>query len=560
MQLQINKKLSQIPLAVLIVLFSAIFSDVYSQTTPWGDDGEIESAEVIIEKDLQINLPPASRNFEKVPPPPVQPQKTEQKYQFRNFNYEVRDLDPKIRVLTIKEEPLGKLYPNFIKGGLGNYITTYAEGYFNNTRNKDYAYGAHIRHNASARGPVDGANSGSSENSVALNGKYFTPNVIFSGDMRFDRDKYYFYGYNPVLEVDRADIRQVFNIFNAVASIENVNPRTIQYKLSGSFNALQDRFEARETQTGFNLESSFDVGKKLGFEVRSDLYLMNRRDEIGTMNRNFFRLRPNFLIRTDLLRIRGGFNFVFENDTVATGDQLHFYPFANLEYDLSENITAYAGIDGDMQRTSLAGFVNENPFLAPNVPLLHTNKTFDFFGGIKGKLMQNLNFNVGISSAEYNNMYFFVNSAQDSSRFDIIYDPQNLALLNLFAEIGFNKSEKIRTSIRGDYYGYSTVLVEEPWHKPNYKLTFLSTYNIYDKIHLNADVNLLGGIKAKNFMTDEAVDLPTIVDLNLKADYLFSDRFSVFLSFNNILSRNYERYLYYPSRGLMVLAGASYSF
>lgn len=404
MQQPLIKKLTGIHLTVLIVLLNLIISEAYSQTTPWGDDGEIESAEVIIEKDRQINLPPASRNFEKVPPPPVQAQRTEQSYQFRNFNYEVRDLDPKIRVLTIKEDPLGKLYPNFIKGGLGNYITTYAEGYFNNTRNKDYAYGAHIKHNASARGPVDGANSGSSENSIALNGKYFTPNVIFSGDMSFNRDRYHFYGYNPVLEVERSDIRQIFNIFNADASIENVNPRTIQYKLSGSFNALQDRFEARETQTGFNLESSFNLGKSLGFEVRSDIYLMNRRDEIGSMNRNFFRFRPNFLVHTDLLRIRGGFNFVFENDTVSNGDQLHFYPFANLEYDLSENIIAYAGIDGDMERRTLAGFVSENPFLAANVPLLHTNKTFEFFGGIKGKLMHNLNFNAGISSANYDNM------------------------------------------------------------------------------------------------------------------------------------------------------------
>lgn len=542
------------------VFFSFLSSGAYAQTTPWGDDGEIESAEVLIEKDRKIELPPANRNFEKVPPPPLQNQKTEQKYQFKNFNYQVKDLDPRIRVLTIKEDPLGKLYPNFVKGGLGNYFTTYAEGFFNNTRSKNYSYGAHVKHHAAQRGPVDDQNSGSSQNTVALNGKYLTPNLTFAGDLRYNRDKYYFYGYNPILEIDRSDIRQVFNKFNANASIENINPKSIHYKLNASFTTLSDLYDASETQGGFNLESDFKVGEMLGFGIKSDLYLTNRKDELGTLNRNLFRLRPHFLYDTDLVKVRGGFNFVLDNDTISTNDQVHFYPFVNVEYSLSENFAVYGGIDGDINRNTLTGFVSENPFLAPNVPILNTNKTFEFYGGIKGKLIENLGFNAGLSSASYDNMYFFINSVADSSKFDIVYDTKNSGLFNFFAEINYNKAENFRASVRGDFYDYTNNVIEEPWHKPVYRLSFLGTYNIFNKILLNTDLNLLGGIKAKNFQSNEVHKLKDIVDLSVKADYLFSEKFSIFLSFNNILSKNYERYLYYPSRGLVVMAGVTYSF
>ncbi|MDQ3395349.1 MAG: hypothetical protein M3512_14725, partial [Bacteroidota bacterium] len=515
--------------------------------------------EVIIEKDRKIELPPASRNFEKVPPPPIQPQKVEQNYQFRNFNYSVRDLDPKIRVLTIKDETTEKLYPNYVKGGIGNYFSTYGEAFINNTRNKDYAYGVHFKHRAAAKGPVDGLNSGNSENALNLNGKYFTPNIIFASDLKASRDKYYFYGYNPILEIDRSDIRQVFSKFSADASIENINPKTPHYKLNAGFTAMMDRFDARENQAGFNLESTVKISDKLGIGLISDLYLTSYTYELGKDSRNLFRVRPHFIINTNMFRIKAGFNFVYEDDAVEAGEKLHFYPHANVEYDIAPEFTAYAGLDGDIQRTSLAGFVTENPFLAPSVDLLHTNKSMEFYGGIKGKLMESLTFKVGVSAGNYNNMHFFTNSEADSSKFDILYDPKSV-MINLIGEISFFKTDVFRTSVRGDLYDYSTSVIAEPWHRPTHKLSVLSTYNIFDKIHLSGDLNLLGGIRAKNLMTDEAVDLKGIVDLSLKADYLFSEKFSVFLSFNNILSRNYERYLYYPSRGLVVMGGASYSF
>jgi len=70
----------------------------------------------------------------------------------------------------------------------------------------------------------------------------------------------------------------------------------------------------------------------------------------------------------------------------------------------------------------------------------------------------------------------------------------------------------------------------------------------------------LGGIKGINLQSGTTRELDTIFDVNVKVDYLFSPRFSVFLIGKNLVSQKYERYLNYPVRGLTAIGGITYSF
>ena len=70
----------------------------------------------------------------------------------------------------------------------------------------------------------------------------------------------------------------------------------------------------------------------------------------------------------------------------------------------------------------------------------------------------------------------------------------------------------------------------------------------------------MSGLQARNFQTNREIKLDAIIDLNFKFTYLISDHFDVFVSANNILGKNYQRYLYYPTQGVNFLGGLSYSF
>jgi len=58
----------------------------------------------------------------------------------------------------------------------------------------------------------------------------------------------------------------------------------------------------------------------------------------------------------------------------------------------------------------------------------------------------------------------------------------------------------------------------------------------------------------------KTIALDPALDLNAKVDYFLSKKISAFLKFNNLLSSNYQLYLYYPVRGFQVMGGVSWSF
>jgi len=560
-----------VPFTLTFIFF---VSPLFSQDDPnWEEEGEIEEAEVVIEKDRQIELPTANRNYERVPPLPVNEPDIDLSYQLVEVLPRLQPLTPPIRVLKVKESPLPKLYPNYARVGFANFITPYLEISANSARNEDYDYGVHLRHLSSRRGPVDGGNSGNSDTRIGLQGKYFSLGHTLFGQARYQRERYHFYGYAPGTEVSRDDIRQVFNTVDISGGVErnDVNT-TFDYQLQLNYRHLNDAYQASENQFELNFGTDVQISDQLDFQLEGDLWFANLEDapaptpdNTNIINRSLFRVNPYFTYRIGAdsqrgLELKAGVNLVYENDTLANADRLHFYPFARADYHFTESFSAYASLDGDIERVSLLDLTNMNPWLRPNVPVFHTNKSLSFGGGITGKVNSVLGFNAGLSASNYKNMYFFVNNANDSTKFDVLYDQGNVFLLNIHGELSLNSQDRFRTTLRADYFVYDMNELDQPWHRPNLKMSVLASYNLYEKLLLNTEFMLLGGLKGLNQATDQSQALPLITDLSFKADYIFSPRFSTFLQFKNIFAQNYERYLNYPTRGFMVMGGITYSF
>ena len=255
-----------------------------------------------------------------------------------------------------------------------------------------------------------------------------------------------------------------------------------------------------------------------------------------------------------------GLNVVYENDTIKNADKVHVAPVATASVNLTDEIIAYAGIAGDVDYRSWESYVDENPYLGSEVALSHNIKTFEVHGGLKGNLWETLNFHTGLSIGTYDNLAFFANNANDSTVFDILYDTDNPTLVHFFAELGYSSGEKLVLNLRGDAFGYSTKSVSQPWGRPTYSLKASGSYNIYEKIVLGSSLTAMGGIRGLNQQSMTQQKLDAIFDFNLSVDYLFSPRFSAFVVGKNLFSQEYEQFLNYPSRGISVVAGITYSF
>jgi outer membrane receptor protein involved in Fe transport len=148
----------------------------------------------------------------------------------------------------------------------------------------------------------------------------------------------------------------------------------------------------------------------------------------------------------------------------------------------------------------------------------------------------------------------------DTSKFSIIYDPQKTKVLNISGQAGYAYNDLFKTSLKVNYYDYSMGSVEEAWHRPDLTLNWFNALTLSKKLFITADFYMLKGMKAKNFQTAAVTKLPVIADLNLKIDYLLTRNFSAFVSINNLLGKEYQRYQYYPQQGLNFVGGLSFSF
>jgi hypothetical protein len=539
----------------LILIFIGIllscFSNVYGQ-------GNVDSEVIIVTSESKkIELPQANRNFEKVRIEEPKQNTVPQTYITENVMLNLPRLETKIKINSIKPPGQGMLYGNYVKAGFGNYTTPYLEGFFNSKRSDNLLYGAHVKHFSSANGPV--ANSGFSDNKADVYGRYFGDKFTLKGNLNYSRNRYNFYGYNKEQPINKDSLKQVFNIFSVLAGIENQKKNSkLNYDFNFGYYHFMDHYKARESEFLVTGASRFKISDDK-FITTTSMASVSSRTDSATIGRKFYQVKPAFNIIIDKLTPRTGINVAYTDDP---GNKFHVYPSVNADYVVMPNrITAFAGIDGEMQKNVLRTFINQNPYLKSNVELLHTNKTFELYAGTKGNIAGKLNYKARAAYLTYKNLYFFNNSVADTSKFDILYAKGPSAVVNLTGELSYELTQRFRISTVSNYYKYSiSPDTLKPWHRPNFTSSVIATYNLRDKIFFNLDFYYISGLSGKNYKTNHEIKLNDIVDLNFKVDYRVSKAFSTFLEFNNILGKKYQRYLYYPVKSINILAGLTYSF
>lgn len=524
----------------------------------------LDEKQIIIVNDRKVEFPETNRNFEKIIYTPKPEKQAEQVYSYEDQHLlSLADYSPKMRVIGIKKDTtLSKLYGNYIKGGFGNYGTTYLEAWTNNKRADKLQYGAHFKHLASANGPV--SNAGNSVNRIDGYGKYFiSPNATFKAQMAYQRNRYNFYGYDHNLsnDVSKNDVKQLFNAFDIKAAYEGIHAdSSFKFQSEVSFASIADKFKAKENEIGLQLGGNYKLDPSSAIDVKLGANFINRTDT-ASLSRALIVLKPTYQYSFNKIKAFIGFNYTYENDTITKGGGSHFYPVLGLDYNLLENkVILFAKLDGGMEKNTLRSFVNDMPFLDKNVTIQNSNKKIDFSAGIRGNMNNSLFYVVRGGYKSYQNMAFFMNSAKDSSKFFVAYDHGGSSVTNIGAEIGYFHIESLKLSLKGDYFSYSTSDLKEAWHRPTFVTSMNGTYTYREKILLSADFYVMSGIKAKSPTTDKVIDLKTIADLSLKTEYRFSERFGAFVELNNIFAQKYERYLYYQNKGFNILIGANATF
>ncbi|MFO0266257.1 MAG: hypothetical protein ACK51D_04860, partial [Cyclobacteriaceae bacterium] len=421
MMSHIARKILILYLVLTVVTFSA-----RSQAQP--TQGEIESVEVVIQKERQITLPQAARNFDKVPPRPVEPIKPAITYTFRNIGFNSALYNPVIRPLRLQDEKLEPLAGNYISAGFGNYVSPFLEGALNSKRNRDRFYGLRLFHQSFGTGPVDDKNSGNGRSEVGAYGKLIGEKATIGGEVDFERINTHFYGYVPTpVEIKAEDIRQTYSIFSLRGELQNSKPADFNYALKAGFSYLDDRYSASESEVSLAWKSDYALSNSSRLLISADYFLISRQDEsVEAKGRHLFKVRPMYeFTPLEKLILTVGANVVYENDTLGKAKSFHVYPVAIARYTLSPSLEAYASLEGDIDKVSLHTLARENNWVGSNIGIFHTNRSLEFAAGLRGRAGSKVALATGVAFANLKNWYFYQNNPTDVARFAPDYDQWN---------------------------------------------------------------------------------------------------------------------------------------
>ena len=212
--------------------------------------GEVQNETIIIEKNKQLDLPIANREFEKISDPQPQSAPTNSKYTVQEIGIVLPQFDTKVKVPTTKTDDPVEIHNGYIKAGFGNYASSYLEGFIHTGKQNNYSAGAKFKHLSAANGPYKGVKN--SFNGLDLEGKYWTKNNWLSASATTGRERYTWYGYKNAdnLDYDNDSLKNIFNKFNASISVGNMSKSKTKYTTKFYYGYQGSNHDNNESNVG----------------------------------------------------------------------------------------------------------------------------------------------------------------------------------------------------------------------------------------------------------------------------------------------------------------------
>ena len=479
----------------------------------------------------------------------------------------------KLQAQAVADEKESILVNNYVKGGVGNLATIFGEAYFNNGKDEGLQFGGYFRH-FSQEGKLNKQNS--SDQQLSVFGRSILDQHTVSGRINVQRHGTNFYGIDtnrPTFNTDPQKQALTFvELEGELVKNFTEDPDALSYALKANGYIWSDKFEAKENYLTLNgylnkRISSFNLGLAASTEFG------NTKDALTSVGNNLLRLNPYIRLQVKGAKVTAGVNFVQEFGAFSS---TRIFPAVTADFTLiPDYLQVFGEVKGDVNRNSLRGFTEENPWLNSNILIKNTVEKLSFSAGIKGTGGPGFGYKARIYVKQFDDMPLFINNFDNLNKFDVIYDFGKTKLTGIEGELSVQVSDALKWTGKLNLDDWKPAQETYSWFKPGLKVSsnFVYTYN--KKLSFNAAVVIQDDVKAKvnvqtpvnplqylvpNTGIERIETVKGFVDLGIGADYRINNKFSVFAKANNLLNSKYNRFLYYQVNGLNVFGGLTYSF
>jgi hypothetical protein len=494
----------------------------------------------------------------------------------------------------VEKEEQAHLFNNYATFGAGNYGTFNAELFVHQELGANDYVGGMFRHLSSQGGIKD----------VELTDKFFDTSIdltygirnrdlSWNLDLGYQNQIYNWYGLpkdfaSSLTPNDRANLidginpQQSYNNIYLGSKID-FNESFLE-EASFKFNHFSDAFDSSENRFYVKPSFKFNISDKaIKTNLIVDYVGGSFKREYGNTNPKKygftnFGIAPSFAIQEEGWDFNIGVGLFYSLDAENNNNKFLIYPQINASFKVVGDLMIfYAGAEGNLKQNTYSDFVGENPFLSPTVNIKPTDKQYDIFAGLKGKLTNTVSYNLRASYVNERNKALFKsndygeNSSNENyafgNSFQVVYD--DTKTVSFYGELKADILDDVTFGVNGTFSSYTNEFQREAWNLPAIKLSSTLDFNITEKWYAGVNVFYIGERKDQKLNTDIVYIvvpdlLPTTLDsyfdVNANVGFKYSDRLTAFLRANNIANQAYQKWLDYPVQGFQVVLGVNYKF
>jgi hypothetical protein len=492
----------------------------------------------------------------------------------------------------VEKEKQAHLFDNYATVGVGNYGTLNAELFVNQDLGANDYVGAMFRHLSSQGGIKDVELENSFyDTSIDLTYGIREKDLTWNLDLGYKNQIYNWYGLptnfgTTLTPSNRTDLlndinpQHTYNNFYLGSKI-SVNEGILK-EATAKFNHFSDNYGSSENRFYVKPSLQFDVNDTA---IKTNIIVdyvggnfKNNYENTAAIKYGFtnFGIAPSFAMQQDDWTLNIGLGVFYSLDIQNDNNKFLIYPQINASYKVVGDLMIfYAGAEGNLEQNSYADFVTMNPFLSPTLNIAPTDKQYDVFAGLKGKLSNTVSYNLRASymnerdralfkSNDFtedatNENYAFGNSLQ------VVYD--DMKTISFYGELKADISEDVIFGIDGTFSSYTNDFQAEAWNLPAVKINAKLDFNITDQWYAGANVFFVGERKDQKLNTNivyvttpSPVTLDSFFDVNAHVGFKYNDQLSFFIKANNIANQNYQKWMNYPVQGFQGVLGANYKF
>lgn len=518
----------------------------------------LETGNVDVVRQFNARLADAGR-FELNPKlPPLDTTRKVQTYNIINRPLNVQYPAPKIVPKTLQNEPQTPTYKGYARLGAGLPKAVLLEGGYDLSSKENMNLGFDLRHfSMNNTGKVENQRFAEDDLGVYA-GFHSDAGFSIGGKVNYSRDLLYFYGYNDLnndstsaLSYNSEDVKQRYGILSGQVKVYN-NQRTagdIDYSATVDVYTMEDLYASRENGLNLQLQGTKWFNEKHPLTLLFQTDFSTFRDTTKRSLNNFF-LNPSYTYHDNRFRLKAGLNIA------ASDDVFNLFPQLEASVNVVENfLTAFAGVEGGLQKNNFRNLTEYNPFL-DRFPDIRNSQFYHYFGGVKGTY-RGVQYRAQIGYKDVQNLALFLANGDSIPRFNVLYD--SAGIFTLSAE--FNTTlNNLELGARFSQHVYSLEREEKPWHLPSLSLAASAAYTgLIEKLTLKSELFLQNGVPVRA-VDGTTQNLNALLDLNFSARYQLSENISAFVQANNVLNNRWQRWQHYPTFGLNALVGLSARF